>query len=93
MTKVDGWISNINESSNIFGASHQNIKMIPWNVVGFQSQQTTIFFIVLVILALEKGSHLEWSHKEILSSNQKSMEWSQAQLKVWWRTCQRSSNL
>ena len=71
-------------------------KILRWfheMLLGSRVNKLLYFFIVLVILALEKGSYLEWSHKEILSSNQKSMEWSQAQLKVWWRTCQRSSNL
>ena len=50
------------------------------------------FLIVSVNSVLEKGGHSDWGLDRILSSNFKLIWWFWAELKVWERACQKSSN-
>ena len=50
------------------------------------------FFIVSVILALEKGGHSDWRYEKILFRRLKLMGHFWAALNIWYKACQGSSN-
>ena len=59
ISKVDTYVSNIDEIRDIFIVSYQNFEMTLGNIIRFWSGGTAAFFMELINSVLENIAHLD----------------------------------
>ena len=90
--EINACISNIDKVCDTIIVGYQNFKITLWYMIKFWDEQTAAFLTVSVNSALEKYGYLDKGFNGTLSSKCKLMCQSWAELKVWWRACQKSFN-